>query len=189
MPNLFETPWLLLFIALLLLIVVWFIRQSLPEKRTWPLLLAPAALAILGLGLDYFVRTDYERIDTVLEKGRRAALNGNTEALADVLAKDYSDRIHGSKHELVSFFKSFFQKSKFDGIRRTSSEIVADPPRATADCAFRVQLAPDNAYTQAAGLYFVKLRFTLSKQPDGNWLISRADLQEVNFQAMGWKDI
>jgi len=71
MTNVFETPWLLLFAALVLLIIVWLIRQSLPEKRTWPLLLAPLAVAVLGGALEYFVKTDYERIETLMERGRR----------------------------------------------------------------------------------------------------------------------
>jgi hypothetical protein len=189
MTNVFETPWLLLFAALLLLSVVWVIRQSLPDKRTWPLLLIPPAVAILGGGLDYFVKTDYERIDTLLERGRRAAVNEDTMGLAQILADDYSDRLNGSKYELVSFFNSFFEKSQIDRIRRTASQVVIDAPTAEAECAFRVQLAPNNAYTQAGSLYFVKVRFKLTKQADGRWLISGADLREVNFQPMGWRDV
>ncbi len=189
MTNVFETPWLLLSVALVLLIVVWFVRQSLPQKRTWPLLLIPLGVAILAGALEYFVKTDYEQINELLERGRRAALNEDADALARTLAENYTDRAHRSKAQVEAFFRSFFLNSQIDRIRRTASQVAITPPTATAECVYRVQLAPNNAYGQAGNLYFVKLRFSFSRQPDGRWLIDGADLREVNFQPMGWGDV
>lgn len=189
MLNVFETPWLLLCAALVLLIVVWFIRQALPEKRTGPLLLIPLATAIAAGVLEYGFQTDYEQIDSLLERGRRAAVHEDVMGMAETLAPDYRDRIHRSKEAMVSFFESWTQTSQIDTIRRTTSHIVVSSPTATAECVFRVLLAPNNAYTQAASLYYVKLRFNLAEQADGHWLVNGADLLEVNFQPMNWGDI
>ncbi|MBE0535793.1 MAG: hypothetical protein IH624_08995 [Phycisphaerae bacterium] len=189
MSNVFETPWLLLFVALVLLIIVWLIRQNLPEKRTWPLLLAPLAVAVLGGALEYFVKTDYERVESLMERGRRAAVHEDAAGFAEVLAPNYADRAHRSKAALVAFFESFFQTTQITHIRRTASQVVITPPSATAECVYRVQLAPGSAYSQAASMYYVKLRFHFAQQADGGWLIDGANLLEVNFQPMGWGDI
>ena len=189
MFDIFETPWLLLCVALVLLIVVWLIRQNLPERKTWPLLLIPLAAAAMAGASEYFVKTDYERIDALMESGRRAAVRENVTELAETLAEGYSDRVHDSKSEVVAFFRSFSATSRIDHLRRTASQVVITPPTATAECVYRVLLAPDSAYSQAASLYYVKVRFNFAKQADGRWLINGVDLLEVNFQPMNWGDV
>ncbi len=86
MTNIFQTPWLLLFISLVLLMVVAVLRQSFPEKQRWWQLLLPLVLAIIAFGLDYFIKTDYEKVKHVIKCARDAVVAEDADALARTLS-------------------------------------------------------------------------------------------------------
>ena len=109
MTYIFQTPWPLLFISLVLLIVVTLVRQNSPEKQLWWLLLLPLVLAAVALGLDYFIKTDFEKVKHTLKCARNAVVAENADALGMTLSPEYSDRSHKSSKQLVSFMRSFFK--------------------------------------------------------------------------------
>ncbi len=189
MTNIFQTPWLLLFISLVLLMVVAVLRQSFPEKQRWWQLLLPLVLAIIALGLDYFIETDYEKVKQVIKHARDAVVAEDADALATTLSPGYSDRSHNSGGELVRFLRSFFATTKIDKAPQTTGQIVIDAPTATAENVYRVHVGPDSAYTQAATIYYVKVRMHLRKNADAQWLITGCELLELNFQPFRWRDL
>lgn len=103
MTNIFQTPWLLLFVSLVLLIVVTLVRQNSPQKQRWWLLLLPLSVAVLAFGLDYFIKTDYEKVKHTIKCARDAVVAEDADALATTLSPDYSDRSHNSRDKLVRF--------------------------------------------------------------------------------------
>ena len=189
MTNIFQTPWLLLFISLVLLMVVAVLRQSYPEKQRWWQLLLPLVLAIIALGLDYFVKTDYEKVKHMIKCARDAVVAEDADALATTLSPGYSDRSHNSGDKLVSFMRSFFTTTKIDKAPQTTGQIVINAPTATAENVYRVHVEPNSAYTQAATLYYVKVRLRLTKNADAQWLITGCELLELNFQPFHWRDL
>ena len=86
MTNIFQTPWLLLSISLVLLIVVTVVRQNSPEKTLWWLLLLPLILGVVAFGLDYFIKTDYEKVKHTIKCTRNAIVAEDTDALAKTLS-------------------------------------------------------------------------------------------------------
>lgn len=189
MTNIFQSPWLLLFISLVLLMVVAALRQSFPEKQRWWQLLLPLLLAIIALGLDYFIKTDYEKVKHMIKCARDAVVAEDADALARTLSPGYSDRSHNSGDQLVRFLRSFFTTTQIDKARQTTGQIVIDAPTATAENVYLVHVGPNSAYTQAATIYYVKVRLRLEKNADAQWLITGCELLELNFQPFHWRDL
>ncbi len=189
MTNVFQTPWLLLSISLVLLIVVTIVRQNSPEKSLWWLLLLPLVMAAVALGLDYFIKTDFEKVKHTIKCARNAAVAEDADALSTTLSPDYSDRSHNSRRQLVVFMRSFFATTKIDKAPQTTGQILIDAPTATAENVYRVHVEPNSAYAQAATLYFVKIRIRLTKNADAQWLITGCELMELNFQPFHWGDL
>lgn len=189
MTNIFQTPWLLLFVSLVLLLIIAVWRQSYPEKQRWWQLLLPLALAIIAFGLDYFIKTDYEKVKHMIKCARDAVVAEDADALATTLSPGYSDRSHNSRDQLVRFMRSFFTTTKIDKAPQTTGQIVINAPTATAENVYRVHVGPNSAYTQAASLYYVKVRIRLTKNADAKWLITGCELRELNFQPFHWRDL
>jgi len=189
MTNIFQTPWLLLFISLVVLLVVAVWRQNYPEKQRWWQLLLPLGLAAGALALDYFVRTDYEKIILTIRRARDACVAEDVDMLATTLSPEYSDISHGSRSELTRFLRSFFATTKIEKAPQKSGQVLINAPTATAENMYRVHLEANNAYTQAASMYFVKVRIRLRKDSSAQWLINGCELMELNFQPFHWGDL
>lgn len=189
MFNVFETPWLLLSISLLALVVVVMMRQSFEDKQRWWQLLIPLVLATGSIGVDYFVKTDYEKIVSTLESARKSVVAEDVDQLATVVSPAYRDRSHLSKDRLISFLRSFFASTKIDRSPCRSRDIVINGDMAEAEMLYRVHLNANSAYSQAASMYFVKVRFSLMKTGEGKWLLTQTELIELNFQPFHWGDL
>ena len=189
MTNIFQAPWLLLFVSLVLLLIVAVCRQSYPEKQRWWQLLLPLVLAILAFGLDHFIETDFEKVKHTIKCARNAVVAEDADALAMTLSPEYSDRSHKSRKQLVSFMRSFFTTTMIDKAPQTAGQPVIDAPTATVENTYRVHVEPNSAYTQAASLYYVKVRIRLAKNANAQWLITGCELVELNFQPFHWRDL
>lgn len=190
MTNLFQTPWLLLFVSLVLLIVVTLVRQKSPQKQRWWLLLLPLSVAVLAFGLDYFIKTDYEKVKHTIKRVRDAVVAEDADALAMTLSPAYSDRSHNSGDKLVSFLRSFFKTTKIDRAPQTKQvKFDINAHTATVENLYRVHVEPNSAYAQAASMYFVKVRIRLTKNADAQWLITGCELMELNFQPFHWGNL
>ena len=189
MTNIFQTPWLLLFISLVLLLIVAVWRQSYPEKQRWWQLLLPLSVAVIAFGLDHFVKTDYEKIKQVIKCARDAVVAEDADRLGTTVSADYSDMRHNSRDDLVRFMRSFFTTTKIDKAPQRTGQIVIDARTATAENKYRVHVEPNSAYTQAASLYFVKVRIRLRKNADAKWLITNLELLELNSLPFHWRDL
>ncbi len=189
MTNIFQTPWLLLFVSLVLLLIIAVWRQSYPEKQRWWQLLLPLSVAVIAFGLDHFVKTDREKVKQVIKCARDAVVTEDADRLGTTVSADYSDRSHNSRDNLVRFMRSFFTTTKIDKAPQTTGQIVVDAPTATAENVYRVHVEPNSAYTQAASLYYVKVRIRLRKNANAQWLITNLELLELNFQPFHWRDL
>lgn len=187
MWNIFEQPWTMLGAAVLVLFGVLTFRSIWSEKRrSWQWLL-PIGVAVLGVGLDLVVTTDLEKINYVIKTGLEAVAAEDNAALARLVANDYQDSYHKDKESLMSQCRARLVPPSVRKVRKISLKVEVAPPTAKAALALWFTFDKDSFWAQAykpTALIAVELHFR--KQPDRSWLLSRAEVREVDKMPVTW---
>jgi hypothetical protein len=186
--NLFEQPWTLVGLAVIVLLGVLTYRSVWPEGQRWWQWFLPVAVAGLGFGLDFAVTTDLEKINHLLRTSIRAAENEDCVALGRLIAPDYEDSVHKSKEALLELCRARLVPPTVDRIKVRGKTIEITSPDATMTLTMQVSLDPKSywvrAYQMSKPLVTVQIR--LRKQADGNWLVTRIEVVEVNKVGVNW---
>jgi hypothetical protein len=190
MLNIFEQPWTLTVVAVLVLFGLFQFRSIFPEKRHWWQLLLPVFLVFAAFGLDFFVKTDLEKIRAVVQTGIKAVEQENCDAIEKIIADNYSDSHHDSKASLMTHCRDELARSPVEKNKKAGLLIEIKPPQATADLTvwMRFNEAAFIAQNYKA-LFLIEVRLHLQKQPDKSWLINRVELIEVDKQPMSWRQV
>jgi len=184
--HILESPWPLLTVAIILLAIVVVIRQTWPYKRRWWQLLLPLVLAVAAVGLDRFVETDYEKIESVIDTGIRAVIAQDLGQIDRIISPDYADSARRSKAGLMEFCRDLLLQPLAERIKKQQEQITISVPQAEAEISVRLHLHPQNPYALGGTLMYVKMKLYLTKTAYGNWFISRAELITVNNQPVNW---
>jgi hypothetical protein len=188
MFDLFEQPWTLVGVAVLVLFGMLTFRSVLPEKRRWWQLAVPAFIVAAAFGTDLLVQTDREKIHALLKKGMKAVEQGNLDALAAIISADYYDSFHNSKQELMAHTWRQMERSGVQKIKKNSALIQVSPPHASATIIVLVRFEQDSYIAQNyKPSLLIKIRINFQKQPDKSWLINRAEVLEVDKQPVQWR--
>ncbi|AQT69543.1 hypothetical protein STSP2_02735 [Anaerohalosphaera lusitana] len=185
MLNPVETPWLAVGIAF----AVWVIIVSRSvfggmEKRWWHYVVVLAIVAA-GIGVDYLLDSDMEAINKQLEAGRTAVIESRPGDIADLLARDYSDAVHGSKAEFMARCRSVLDRRAVEDIDFGKKVIELDGRHATVELGVFGKPAKGTGYADIAPVFRVEMELELAKN-GGEWLIERAELVKVNGQSVSW---
>jgi hypothetical protein len=190
MWNIFEQPWTLLTAGVIALLTLLILRGKLAEKRIWWLWLLPIVLVAAAFALDFFVQTDLEKINAAITAAVKAVEDENPDAIEPIIADNYHDSLHGTKKELL-----YFCRRKFTGplIEKNIKRIVSiDISGQKAIAVFTVRVIFDQQtyiYQAYKRLVLTKVKVELQKQPDNQWLISRAELLEIDLQPTSWRNV
>ena len=103
MFNVFEHPWGLITVAIIILLVLLIVRSIFPEKRRWWQWLLPTLLAIAAFGFDFLVETDLEKINVVISAVVKAVEEENPDAIEPIISDNYRDSYHKTKKDLMYF--------------------------------------------------------------------------------------
>lgn len=185
MLNIFQQPWLLLIVSFVLLIAVYLFRQSLPDKRKWWQLLIPVICAGLAFAADHFVKTDHEKISSLMDTAARAVAQRDINAVEPLFAEGYSDRYHKSREAIMATCRRVMTRRSYENIVITYIEMVIQADQADIDIIARVKFNEQSAEMPAPYM-FAKLKMTLTKKPDKTWVISRTDKVEINNNEVSW---
>ena len=189
MFNIFQNPWLLTIVAILLVPLLSFLRQPWPDKHQRWILIIPLVLFLAAIGLDFLVKTDREKIDYIINQSITAAVTNNTTLIENVISEDYSDDVHKSKNALLSTCRSIFATYSIKKINKRSKQIRIIRTDAIADLHYIVHLNPRSTYAAAGTIVFVKMKIGFTKNQDRQWHINRADIISINNQPMNWNAI
>ena len=190
MSNIFEQPWTLLIIAILVLLVVLMFRRILPEKRHWGQWLLPAFLAVAAFGFDLLVKTDLEKINAVINTGIKAVEEENSDAIEAIISDNYHDSYHNTKKDLMRHCRARLSKPLVAKNKKRPPIIEISPPNATVVVTVIVHFDKQSSvYQDIQRLIQTKSKINLQKQQDGRWLINRAEILEINRQRASWRDI
>lgn len=185
MFNFFEQPWTLLGLAIIVLPVVLMIRRIFPDNKRWWQLALPVFIAVLGFSLDYFIKTDNEKINSLLMKSVKAVETQNPLAIAPLVADDYQDTFHRSKKSLILDCQTWFSEPLvYDAIIRTVS-IEITPPRATHIFMARVIIDKRSYVYEYRPIVSAKVKMDFRKQ-NKDWFITSIEILEIDNQPFKW---
>ncbi len=188
MFNLFEQPWSLSGVAVIVLFGLFTFRSVWSEKRRPWQLLIPILIAAFGFGLDFLVKTDPEKVRTTLKKSITAVREEDPDVIATLIANNYYDSYHGDKQSLIDHARSRLGHSPVEKIKKAGLMLNVSPPEALAVLAVWIRFAEDSYVAQNyKPLVLVKAEINFTKQPDKSWLISRVELLEIDKQPVAWR--
>ena len=190
MSSIFEQPWTLLIIAIIALPVLLMFRRISPEKSAWWQWLLPPFLAVAALGLDYLVQTDLEKINAVINTAVKAVEEENPDAIEAIISENYHDSYHNTKKVLMYYCRDKLSPPLVEkNIARIMATQISQPD---AIAIFTVRTVFDkrsHIYQSFKSQTFTKVQIGLQKEPDGSWLINRAELLELDRRPASWQDI
>jgi predicted amidohydrolase len=186
MTNIFEQPWLLLIVAGAVFLGVAFFRDLLPPGRGWLFWLLPVVIAILAFAIDYFVRTDKKKIETVLAGACRAVEEEDIRALGPLISKDYHDSLHPSKQALLNHFEERLSEPVIEKIVPAIVSLDINPPDATLVFTARVMFDPKGPVYEYRKMMLFKLQADFTKEGD-EWFFSRTEILAIDLQPAGWQ--
>jgi len=187
MFNIYEQPWTLLSLAGILLLAVWGYRSVAVDKRYWWQFLIPVIVAAAGFGLDYSVQTDLEQIKDLLQRASKAVECEDAKALGELISEDYRDSCHHSKSRFMAHCENELAEPL---IKKSITRVITikiDLPKAEVLFTTRLVFDKDSPlYRDYINIMLVKLRMELEKNPQRGWLISSAEINQINHQPAGW---
>lgn len=187
MFDIFEQPWTLVGVSVIVLFIVFTIRSVFPEKRKPWQLGIPLAVAAFGFGLDILVQTDLEKVNDVMGGVFSAVRDEDCDALAELIAEDYSDSYHSNKDQLIARCRERLSEPLITTIKITGDLVEVAAPTGSATV-FGVAHFEKTSYVARDYRDFVwfKVQFYFDKQADKNWLVSRIEIREIDKQPFYW---
>jgi predicted amidohydrolase len=187
MTNIYEQPWLLLIVSGGILPAVFVIRAVFPQRFKW-LWLLPLFLAASAFAIDYFVKTDSEKVRAVLAEAAKAVEKEDVEALKPLFSDDYRDSFHPSREAILNSCKWWLSGPVIEKNVLRIVSLKVELPRAEAVFTVRVVFDPKGPVFEYRKLMLFKLRADFRKQGSG-WYISRMEVIEIDLQPAGWQQI
>ena len=186
MVNIFQYPWPLLIVSLVVLVVVTSIRRSWPEKAHWWQPILPLLVAGAAFGIDMLVVTDHEAIEAVIDSVMQAAIVQDPEKIDGFISDSYCDTSHLSKAELTAFCRRLLREPVAEKVKYRYFLLDITAPEAQVKTEVVVHLHPGSRYAMAGTLTFVKMKIALKKDPGKDWLIIGSEVISINKQNVGW---
>jgi len=187
--NIFEKPWLLLIIAVVAWMIITLIALTKGiQQRRWRLLL-PLILALIAFPVDYFVKTDYEKIDLLITTLTESAATENIPPIDAIVAEDYSDISNKTKPQPIPICHPFLPQGHINKINRKYFDIIITKPTAICDLQLVMILNPNSPYAIAGSIMAIDTKLYLERSDNGIWQITSSDILKINNQTASWKSV
>ncbi len=190
MFNIFEHPWGLLTIAVIISLILLVLRWLSQEKHLLYLWFLPVLLALAAFGADALVQTDREKITSVISTAVKAVEQEKPDVIDKIIAPDYSDSYHTKKNRLMGRCKSWLSEPLVEKNIKRILDMQITPPAAVVTFTVRTIFEEESIISETYKReIFFKLKVNLKRQPDNSWLINRAEILEIDRIPATWKDI
>jgi hypothetical protein len=189
MFDIFEQPWTLLGISVIVFFVVLTIRSVFPEKQHWWQWAIPAAIAVAAFGLDFLVTTNLEKIHSLIKTAIKAVEQEDCLAIENIIADDYRDSRHRSKEALMAHCRAELTPPCVEENRKLAVLVELSPPEATATLSLLIKFDRDSRVTREYKRYaLIKTKLYLQKQPNKKWLINQVEILEIDKMPFSWEE-
>ncbi len=190
MFNFFEQPWTLLVISFLVLYALFRFRSIFPRKRRWWQWLIPPFIAAAAFALEFFVQSDREKINAVIESGIKAVEQENCYAIHAIIAPDYQDSHHITKDDLMIHCQKELSRPVVEQNKNIGLLLEIKPPRASAILTLLMRFEKDSYFAlNYKQFVLIKVQLNLQKQTNKKWLIYSVEILEVDRQPVNWENI
>ena len=189
MDGIFQSPWVLIWVSVVVWLVAAIIRVTFPEKKRWWHMVVAVFIFAAAFGADHFVQTDREKIDSLIDRGIEATVAADVEAIGAIIADDYADRVHRSKADFIGTCRRYFRKPVAESIKRSYYKVTINGTSAVVDMNAVVHLAGQNTEMPTIQIIPVKLKIECRRTGEKEWVVSSADLIEMNNNPVNWNDI
>ena len=189
MWNVFEQPWTLLLIAALVLLATAIARAFfLKNKTLWQWL--PTIIIILAaFGLDFFIKSDFEKIKMVISAAAKAVEKENCNSLEKTLSENYADSHHRAKSSVIQKCKTILRPPLVSKVYSSFLQKNVQSDKATILLLSRVVFDEKSEVYSFSKIMLFKTQIRLQKGLDKNWLINSIEILEINKQPAKWSDV
>jgi hypothetical protein len=188
MTNIFEQPWLLLIVSGVVLLAVVVFRGLFPQRHRWWFWLLPVIIVIAAFAIDFFVRTDAEKVRDVIAKAVKAVEKEDAEAIGPLISNDYHDSFHASRQALLDNFRGRLSEPIIEKNVYGIVSLDVRPPNATAVFTVRVVFDPQGPIYEYRKIMLFKLQAGLRKE-GAKWLFTHVEVLGIDLQPANWQHI
>ncbi len=188
MWNITETPWLLLIVGGIVFGIVMMVRQAIPDKQRWWQLAIPAAIFAMSFGLDYFIRTDREKIEAIFGEAKRMAIKQDFSRFNEIFSPDYQDSRNATRDDLRQFCRLSLAMTSLNSVRIRSWDLSILDDEAESEIRLRVWIHYRGEEMEVQTPYWVRIRVNFARN-DRNWQITTTEIVSVNDDPMGWREV
>jgi len=190
MFKIFEQPWTLSIIAILTLLILLMYRRVFAGKQHWWQLALPVCLFVAAFGLDWLVQTDLEKIKAVIARGVKAVEKEDCDAIDVIISTRYRDSDHHTKDSLMRHCRQTLSGPLVERNIKRILDIDISPARAAATITVRIIFDKRSyVYQDFKRQIFTKIELDLQEEQDKGWLITKAEILEIDKQPFKWKDV
>jgi hypothetical protein len=189
MFDIFEQPWTLLIVAILVLLVMLMLRRIFPVKRHWAQWLLPAFLTVAAFGFDLLVKTNLEKINAVINTAVKAVEEENCHAIAAIISDNYHDSYHNTKKDLMRHCRARLSEPLVAKNKKRPPIIEISSPKATVTLTIIIHFDKQSYVYQDIRLMWAKVKLDLQKEQNGSWLINRVEILEIDGYPANWRRI
>ncbi|AQQ71355.1 hypothetical protein SMSP2_01728 [Limihaloglobus sulfuriphilus] len=177
--NPFESPFLLMIAALVAIVVVHFIKDSLKGPAAVLVFIMPFIILALSVGLDRFVLTDNEAITSIIYNIRSCFIEQRTDDIARYVSDDFSARGSRSKQHLMEDIAYASKKVEAEKISINHVDNTINEPEAEIKANVTIHANGSFEGIDFAGIMIVDCEAKMRKT-NGRWLITSASVTKIN---------
>jgi predicted amidohydrolase len=145
-------------------------------------------IAASAFAVDFLVKTDAEKVRTVLRAAAKAVEKEDVEAMKQFFSDGYRDSFHPSRESLLNNCRFWLTQQVIEKNVLRIVSLKVEPPNAEAVFTVRVVFDPKGPVFEYRKLMVFKLRADFRKE-GGAWYFGRVEVLEIDFQPAGWQQI
>lgn len=171
---------------------IWLITSIIElRERSAFIWLLPIILSITGFGLDWLVKTDTEKIKSIINAGQRAFEQEDLKLLGSIVSEKYQDSFHPNKQALLGHCNSYFAQPLCDSVTKTFMQMDKNQNEATITIAAFISFNENSFVVRDYGVLNAKVavKIKLKKEADRQWRILTVEIIEVNNQPFDWASV
>ncbi|MBW8041601.1 MAG: hypothetical protein FVQ85_16620 [Planctomycetes bacterium] len=173
--------------ALLTLQIIHIIQTY--QRRRWQWFL-PIILIGTAFGLDSLVKSDLEKINSLIVTVRKATEQENCDAIEALISADYSDSFHNAKEDLMNHCRRLLSEPLVRKNNKMGLNIEILPPKASVILTVIIHFEKESwVFREYRPFVTLKIELDLQKEQDKRWLINRAEVREIGGHPFSWRDI